>query len=170
MGANIQLWLIQNAMKLLAIFVVTTIAFGSISYWKHTIAEETRDKCNNAWIERDRQDIEHAKLLRAERNAEIRTITKSYEDHNEHELSKYREYVANLTADNVALNTNVDRLRKYQAARKTSCPAGRQAAPDDSGGIGGTGGKTLQDEEIAKSLKALEIIMEEYVRRYFEVK
>lgn len=157
-------------MKLLAVFAITTIALGSISYWKHTIAKETEEKCNAAWIERDRIDIEHSKLLRAERTAEIRTIAKSYEDHNEHELTKYREYVKNLTDANIAANANVNRLRQYQTTRKASCPAGRQTETDDSTRVGGTGGETLQDQEIAKSLKALEIVMEEYVKKYFEVK
>lgn len=167
MVADIKLWAIQNAMKLLAIFAVTTIALGAISYWKHTIAEETRDKCNAAWIERDRQDIEHSKLLRHERNAEIRTITKSYEDHNEHELSKYREYVETLTALNAAANANVSKLRQYQAARKVSCPTGRQTETNDTIGASEGSGEAVQ---IAKSLKALEIVMEEYVKKYFEVK
>ena len=154
-------------MKLLAVFAIATIALGSISYWKHTIAEETEAKCNAAWIERDRQDIEHSKLLRHSRNLEIQTIAKSYEDHNEHELKKYREYVETLTAANVAANANVNKLRQYQATRKVSCPAGRQAETNDTVGTGEGSGEAVQ---IAKSLKALEIVMEEYVKKYFEVK
>lgn len=168
MVADIQLWAIQNAMKLLAIFTITTIALGAISYWEHTIAEETRDKCNAAWIERDRQDIEHSKLLRHSRNLEIQTIAKSYEDHNEHELSKYREYVETLTALNAAANANVSKLRQYNATKgKASCPAGRQTETNDTIGASEGSGEAIQ---IAKSLKALEIVMEEYVKKYFDVK
>ena len=167
MVADIKLWAIQNAMKLIAIFTITTIALGAISYWKHTIAKETQDKCNAAWIERDRQDIEHAKLLRHSRNLEIKTIIQSYEDHNEHELSKYREYVKTLTAANVAANANVNRLRQYQATRKASCPIGGQTEANDTTGASEGSGEAIQ---VAKSLKALEIVMEEYVKKYFDMK
>lgn len=165
MVANIQLWLIQNAMKLLAIFAIATIALGSISYWKHTIAEETKAKCNSAWIERDRIDIEHAKLLRAERQGEIKIITQSYEDHNNEELTRYREYVETLTAANVAANANVNRLRQYQATRKAGCPSGVPAETNDTSGTDRSGEEAIQ---VARSLKALEIIIEEYVEKYFE--
>lgn len=161
----IQLWLIQNAMKLLAVLAVVTIALGSISYWKHTIAEETKEKCNAAWIERDRIDIEHAKLLRAERQGEIKIITQSYEDHNETELSRYREYVKTLTAANAASNDRVNKLQRY-AQGKTSCPAGVSTETDNTGGTDQSGEEAIQ---VAKSLKALEIIIEEYVEKYFEV-
>lgn len=162
----IQLWLIQNAMKLLAVFAIATITLGGISYWKHTIAKETEAKCNAAWIERDRVDIEHAKLLRAERQGEIKIITQSYEDHNNAELTRYREYVETLTAANAAANANVNKLREHQATRKAGCPTGGEAKADNTGGIGGTGAEVVQ---IDASLKALEIVMEEYVLKYFEV-
>lgn len=161
----IQLWLIQNAMKLLAALAVVTITLGSISYWKHTIAEETNAKCNAAWIERDRIDVEHSKLLYAERQGEIRAITQNYEDHNERELTKYREYVKTLTIANAASNDRVNKLQRH-SERKVSCPVGGETEADNTGGIGGTGSEAVQ---IDKSLKALEIVMEEYVLRYFEV-
>lgn len=165
MVANIQIWLIQNAMKLLAVFAISTIALGSISYWKHTIAEETKEKCNAAWIERDRVDIEHAKLLRAERQGEIKIITQSYEDHNETELTRYREYVKTLTVANATANDRVNKLQRH-AERKISCPAGGEAQADNTSGTSSGSAEALQ---IDKSLKALEIVMEEYVLKYFEV-
>lgn len=167
MVASLQLWLIQNAMKLLSILALTTISLGAVSYWKHTIANETEEKCNAAWIERDRKDIAESARMKAEREGEIKTIIQSYEAHNEHELEKYREYVETLTAANVAANANVDKLRKYQTTRKASCPAGRQTQADNTTGTSEGSGETLQ---IAKSLKALEIVMEEYVKKYFDVK
>lgn len=171
----IQAWLAERAMTLLAVGIIFLSVAAGVAYWKYTIARDAGDAatraCTTAFEERDLRDIEHAKLLTWERQGEIKTLTEFYETHNQEQLRELHDYAKNTDASLAAANANVARLQRFNrtAQREASCPEGGQAAANDSSGIGGTGRETLQDTEIAVSLKALKIVMEEYVKKYFQV-
>ncbi len=152
-------------MRLAAVAIIVTLVTAGYFWWKHDIAQSAIEERDQEWQDRDRIDIDHAKLLQHQREGEINELKQQYEHHNETELTRYREYVKTLTAANAASNDRVNKLQRH-AERKVSCAAGGETKANDSGGIGGTGAEAIQ---IDKSLKALEIVMEEYVLRYFEV-
>lgn len=150
------------AVKYAGYLIAAGVIVGVYYYWESSIESE-RDKI---WIERDRQDIEHSKLLQAENKGKIAEIKKQYEDHNERELAKYNDYIKTLTTANVAANNSVNKLQRH-SERKVDCVDRVSPKTNDTGGVSGSGAEAVQ---IAQSLKAIEIIMEDYVSKYFEIK
>lgn len=163
----IQALLAKYAMQILGGFLAVAVLVGGYYYWKHGVASEAIAENNKLWEERDRKDIQHAAEIMAAENAKIEIIKQHYEDHNNAELNKYREYVKTLTADNAAANANVIRMRNAKAPGKVSCENRVQAGPDNTSG---TGRASDEDLQTAMSLKAVEIIVEDYVKKYFTVK
>lgn len=162
----IQALLAKYAMQLLGGLLAIAILTGGYYYWKHSVASEAHKECNVAWEERDRKDIMKAVEIQASENAKIDIIKQFYEDRNNESKSKLNDYIETITADNAAANAAVARLRNYKATRAVSCENRMPTQANDTGGIGGTGNENIQ---TAVSLKAVEIIIEDYVKKYFTV-
>lgn len=163
----IQALLAKYAMQILGAALAVAVVIGDYYYWKHGIASEARAECNAAWEERDRKDVQHAAEIMAAENAKIEIIKQHYQDQYNSGKEKLHEYIETLTADNASANANVIRLRNAKTPRAVSCENGVRARPDNSEGTGGSSDEALQ---TAISLKAVEIIIEDYVKKYFVVK
>ena len=163
----IQALLAKYAMQILSGLLAVAVVAGGYYYWKHSVASEAIAENNKLWKERDQKDIQHAAEIMAAENAKIEIIKQHYEDHNNAELNKFKDYVKTLTADNAAANAAVIRMRNYQASRAASCENRVPTTTDDSSG---TGRASDEDLQTAMSIKAVEIIIEDYVKKYFVVK
>lgn len=162
----IQALLAKYAMQILSGLLAVAVVAGGYYYWKHSVASEAIAENTELWKERDRKDIQRAAEIQASENAKIEVIKQFYEDHNNDAKNKLNEYIETLTADNAAANAAVIRLRNHKTTRTADCENRVQAGPNDSGRVGGTGEEAIQ---TAISLKAVEIIIEDYVKKYFTV-
>lgn len=158
--------LAKYAMQIIAGLLATAVVIGGYYYWKHGIASKAIAENNELWKERDRKDLLHAAEIQASENAKIEVIKQFYEDRNNEAKSKLNDYIETLTADNAAANAAVIRLRNHKTTRTASCENRMSAEANDSGRVGGTGEEAIQ---TAISLKAVEIIIEDYVKKYFTV-
>lgn len=153
--------------KILAGFLALSIGVGGYYYWKHGVITKAKDECNAAWEERDRQDIKKADAIMAAENAKIEIIKQHYQDQFNMGREKLNDYIETLTVANADANAAVARMRNYKATQgKTSCENRVLTSANNTGGIGGTGSETLQ---TAISLKAVELIIEDYVMKYLRV-
>lgn len=158
--------LAKYAMQILAGFLAVAVVVGGYYYWKHGIASEAIAENNKLWEERDRKDVQHAAEIMAAENAKIEIIKQHYQDQYNTGKEKFHEYIKTLTSDNAAANANVIRLRNYQATREAGCENRMSTTSNDTGGIDRTSDEDIQ---TAISLKAVEIIIEDYVKKYFVV-
>jgi len=162
----IQALLAKYAMQILGGLLATALVIGGYYYWKHSVASEAIAERDEQWQERDRKDVQHAAEIMAAENAKIEIIKQHYQDQYNSGKEKLHEYIETLTAANASANANVIRLRNAKSPRAVSCENGVSATSDNTGGIGGTG---IDDIQTAISLKAVEIIIEDYVKKYFVV-
>lgn len=162
----LQTLLAKYAMQILGGLLATALVIGGYYYWKHSVASEAIAERDAQWQERDRKDVQHAAEIMAAENAKIEIIKQHYQDQYNYGKEKLHEYIETLTAANASANANVIRLRNAKAQRAASCENGVQARPDNSEGSGGSSDEALQ---TAISLKAVEIIIEDYVKKYFVV-
>lgn len=163
----IQALLAKYAMQIVGGLLATALVIGGYYYWKHSVASEAVAERDAQWQERDRKDVQHAAEIMAAENAKIEIIKQHYQDQYNSGKEKLHEYIETLTAANASANANVIRLRNAKTPRAVSCEDRVSTASNDTGGIGGTG---LEDIQTAIDIKAVEIIIEDYVKKYFVVK
>lgn len=163
---TIQAILAKYAMQILGGLLAAAIVIGGYYYWKHSVASEAISERDAQWQERDRKDVQHAAEIMAAENAKIEIIKQHYQDQYNSGKEKLHEYIETLTAANAAANANVIRLRNSKTPRAVSCEDRVPTSTDNTGGIGGTG---IEDIQTAIDIKAVEIIIEDYVKKYFVV-
>lgn len=158
---------------LLAKYAIVLIAIAGIVgyhyYSKHQAFNDGKAECRAEWEEAYRKDGDHAKLLEYQRQNENLALKNQYELHDSEQLRRLAEYAKTVTIDLSAANAAVSRLRGQQTTRKNSCSGGRADQTTSAGAPDSGSGKTLSDSDLATSLKALEILVEEYVKPNFEV-
>ena len=162
----LQTLLAKYAMQILGGLLATALVIGGYYYWKHSVASEAIAERDAQWQERDRKDVQHAAEIMAAENAKIEIIKQHYQDQYNSGKEKLHEYIETLTAANASANANVIRLRNAKTPRAASCENGMPTSSNDTGG---TGRASDGDIQTAISLKAVEIIIEDYVKKYFVV-
>lgn len=162
----LQTLLAKYAMQILGGLLAAALLIGGYYYWKHSVASEAIAERDAQWQERDRKDVQHAAEIMAAENAKIEIIKQHYQDQYNSGKEKLHEYIETLTAANASANANVIRLRNAKTTRAISCENGLPTTTDNTGGIDRTSDEDIQ---TAISLKAVEIIIEDYVKKYFVV-
>lgn len=145
---------IQYGNKILAGLLASSIMAGGYLYWEHKQEKEGRLEERAKWEKRDRDTKKQSEDLLKRKNIEIE-LTKQYQQQQyDGALEKYADYINHLNDIN-------NRLR----VKSTSASSNRNAMPtktNDTERTCGSGETTLSVEQM-KSIKAAELLIEEFL-------
>lgn len=159
-----QAWLVKIAMqygsKLLIAALALAVVTATYFSWKHDIQKAEHDRVVAQFEKRDAENDRKSADLLLRKHKEIARVKQEQHDKYMGAIGAYAEYGKNLDSQ-LAATVN-KRLRNTTATANCSGNA-VQGRPDNSTGIGGPSEEDVQAIEMLKSIKACEILIEDFL-------
>lgn len=159
-----QAWLIKIAMQYGSKLLIAALALAVITAtyfsWKHDIQKAEHDRVVADFERRDAENDRKSADLLMRKHKEIARIKQENHDKYMGAIGAYAEYGKNLDSQ-LAATVN---KRLQHATGKADCDRNSlQRGPDNPTGTGRPSEEDVQEVEMLKSIKACEILIEDFL-------
>lgn len=159
-----QAWLVKIALQYGSKLLIAALALAVITAtyfsWKHDIQKAEHDRVVAEFEKRDAENDRKAADLLLRKHKEIARIKQEQHDKYIGAIGAYAEYGKNLDSQ-LAATVN-KRLRNTTATANCGGNA-VQGGPDNPSRVGGASAEDVREIEMLKSIKACEILIEDFL-------
>lgn len=151
-------FLLRYAMQLMGVLVVVLAIIGGYYYWKHEQVQAGYDQCLAEVTKRDDYTMKQSERIRLEAQEQITQERLKHEDAYNNAIRTYADYADRMRVQPKAAGTGSNKVR---VPTKASCPEG----------VDRSSAEIISElKEFNKSVKACELLIEEFIIPNMEVR